>query len=314
MDVFIELTNLIHGGDGWEFGKVLWSPVASSWNNIMQMPKEGDIILHSIKTKSINHRLWGISTVDNSYNVLSSPPPIPEKWDKYTSYYQIPLKNYKEFKEKIFLQDIIDENQDLLKKMIPQKSFYTESGKRMQPAQKYLAHVSDELYEIIKPYLEIVYYGQMSIDNISENSIREEEINLSQHGSPERVKTVLNRIIRDTRLIKKMKSKYNNQCQICGKIIKLYNEKAYSEGHHLQKLGGIHQGPDIEENIIILCPNHHVEFDYGMIAIDTHSGKIIHHNHKDVFHNKELAYKRRNLSKTFLEYHYTTIFNNRNEV
>ena len=30
MAVYIELSNPIHGGEGWELGEVLWSPVASS--------------------------------------------------------------------------------------------------------------------------------------------------------------------------------------------------------------------------------------------------------------------------------------------
>lgn len=51
-----------------------------------------------------------------------------------------------------------------------------------------------------------------------------------------------------------MKQKYNNQCQICGKSISLSKEKYYSEGHHLKKLGGIHQGPDIGVTLLYFVP------------------------------------------------------------
>lgn len=315
MSVFIELTNPIHGGEGWELGEVLWSPVASSWNNIMKSPKKGDIVLHSIKDKkrNKNHRLWGVSEVASSYKIISNSPPIPDTWEGYESYYQIPLKHYRELKEKTFLQDFLDSNVDDLKKLIPQKSFYTESGARIQPAQKYLAKINDDLFKLMASYFKIDSAIEKT-NKISETIVREgdieEQITKSNQGVPERIQTTVNRIIRDTTLIKRMKSKYNNQCQICGKSIKFADGKFYSEGHHLKKLGGIHQGPDIEENIIILCPNHHVEFDYGVIAIDPFSKKIIHKDQKNSFHNKNLAYSRTNLSEEFLVYHLEKIFNN----
>lgn len=108
MAVYIELSNPIHGGEGWELGEVLWSPLASSWNTIMRKPKEGDMILHSIKDKkrNINHRLWGCSQVAGSYKILSSPPPIPANWDGYEEYYQIPLKHYTEFQDKVFYRKL----------------------------------------------------------------------------------------------------------------------------------------------------------------------------------------------------------------
>lgn len=314
MAVYIELSNPIHGGEGWELGEVLWSPVASSWNTIMRKPKEGDMILHSIKDKkrNINHRLWGCSQVAGSYKILSSPPPIPANWDGYDEYYQIPLKHYTEFQDKVFLQEVIDQNKDALKAIAPQKSFYTETGVRMQPAQKYLAPVSNELFEILTPYIKKpIYYNEKNKQR-SENIVREgdseELLSVGSGGKVARIQTTIDRIVRDTSLVKKMKQKYNNQCQICGKSISLSKEKYYSEGHHLKKLGGIHQGPDIESNIIILCPNHHVEFDYGAIAIDVHSQKIIHTDPHNPFHNKELAYKREDLNKEFLTYHLKNIF------
>ncbi|MEN2666830.1 hypothetical protein ACRW9N_05180 [Listeria aquatica] len=36
MSIFIELTNPIHGGEGWKIGEVLWSPVASTWNKVLK--------------------------------------------------------------------------------------------------------------------------------------------------------------------------------------------------------------------------------------------------------------------------------------
>lgn len=77
----------------------------------------------------------------------------------------------------------------------------------------------------------------------------------------------VSRIIRDTTLSNAIKSIHKNKCQICGETITLDSEKTYSEGHHIVPLGAPHNGPDVAENIIVLCPNHHVMCDFGAIEI-----------------------------------------------
>jgi putative restriction endonuclease len=41
----------------------------------------------------------------------------------------------------------------------------------------------------------------------------------------------------------------------------------YAEGAHIKPLGRPHDGPDIEANVLCLCPNHHVMFDSGAFRI-----------------------------------------------
>lgn len=109
-------------------------------------------------------------------------------------------------------------------------------------------------------------------------------------------------------MVRELKLLYEDTCQICGAKINLLSNKSYSEGHHMQPLGGVHQGVDIAENIIILCPNHHAEFDYGVMAIDPTSGLIIHHDRSNPYHAKTLSYERSNLGKEYIKYHYNNIF------
>jgi predicted restriction endonuclease len=85
--------------------------------------------------------------------------------------------------------------------------------------------------------------------------------------NPDRTKTTIFRIIRDTTLTKQLKQLHNHKCQLCGKTIILPSGKGYSEAHHIQPLGLDHKGPDVAENIIIVCPNHHVMLDYGVIEL-----------------------------------------------
>jgi hypothetical protein len=71
------------------------------------------------------------------------------------------------------------------------------------------------------------------------------------------------RILRDTNLARQVKSLHQYQCQLCGYAIRLPNGLAYAEAHHMRPLGEPHNGPDVMENIVCLCPNHHAELDYG---------------------------------------------------
>lgn len=84
---------------------------------------------------------------------------------------------------------------------------------------------------------------------------------------PSREKQEIYRILRDTNLTKALKNLHRNKCQICGLSIEISKEKYYSEAHHIKPLGTPHFGPDIPENIIVLCPNHHVMLDYGAIEL-----------------------------------------------
>jgi len=88
---------------------------------------------------------------------------------------------------------------------------------------------------------------------------------------PEKKSVQVYRTLRDTPLVRRLKRLHKNRCQICGSALKLRGEETYSEGHHLQPLGGSHLGPDIEANIIIVCPNHHALCDFQAIELDGES-------------------------------------------
>ncbi|MBM82328.1 MAG: HNH endonuclease [Planctomycetaceae bacterium] len=83
-----------------------------------------------------------------------------------------------------------------------------------------------------------------------------------------RIKATTYRILRNTALSQRIKLLHQNRCQICGFSIQLPDGTAYSEAHHIKPLGTPHDGPDIEQNIIVLCPNHHAMCDYGVVPLD----------------------------------------------
>jgi hypothetical protein len=85
--------------------------------------------------------------------------------------------------------------------------------------------------------------------------------------STERVESTIYRILRDTAMALKVKHLHNYKCQICGHTIELPGGGRYAEAHHIKPLGEKHNGPDVIGNILCLCPNHHVELDYGVLPI-----------------------------------------------
>lgn len=76
------------------------------------------------------------------------------------------------------------------------------------------------------------------------------------------------RILRDTALARRIKADRNFTCQLCGTRIVLGDGSPYAEAHHVRPLGAPHNGPDHPGNIVCLCPNCHVKFDYGTIFAD----------------------------------------------
>ncbi|MFC5147624.1 YDG/SRA domain-containing protein [Streptomyces aureoversilis] len=87
------------------------------------------------------------------------------------------------------------------------------------------------------------------------------------NDTPDRKKGETQRIIRSTAVANWVKKIHNHTCQVCGTRIETPTG-AYAEAAHVRPLGRPHNGPDTTDNVLCLCPNHHVEFDFGMITIN----------------------------------------------
>lgn len=85
---------------------------------------------------------------------------------------------------------------------------------------------------------------------------------------PDRVAVSVNRIIRDTKVVRDLKAKYGDCCQLCRNTLSCSDGATYSEGHHVRPLGRDHNGEDVESNILILCPNCHASCDLGFVRLD----------------------------------------------
>lgn len=83
-----------------------------------------------------------------------------------------------------------------------------------------------------------------------------------------RVETTVYRVLRDTLVARRVKQLHDYRCQICGEGIELADGSRYVEAHHIRPLGQPHNGPDIEQNVVCVCPNHHAELDYFAQPLD----------------------------------------------
>lgn len=88
----------------------------------------------------------------------------------------------------------------------------------------------------------------------------------SEWSLPERKETTILRVVRDTKAAKQVKEFYSFRCQVCNTRLNSPGGP-YAEAAHIRPLGRPHNGPDVRENILCFCPNHHVLFDLGGFAI-----------------------------------------------
>lgn len=90
---------------------------------------------------------------------------------------------------------------------------------------------------------------------------------LLQNGTSRALRSTYE-LIRDTQPMREIKALYGHRCQVCEWSLPLGDTSAYVEAHHLRPLGRPHDGPDIKQNLIALCPNHHACFDHAMMAVN----------------------------------------------
>jgi len=91
--------------------------------------------------------------------------------------------------------------------------------------------------------------------------------------SPGKKEQTTTRVVRDSAVSRWVKKRHKYACQMCGEVLDT-PIGPYAEGAHIRPLGKPHNGPDTAANVLCLCPNHHVLFDKGAVAV-TDGGTLI---------------------------------------
>jgi len=99
-----------------------------------------------------------------------------------------------------------------------------------------------------------------------EDILREFEQRL-RNESPKEVEYKVRCLKRNQTIVKKMKEKYKNKCQICGFTFQKKNGAYYSEVAHIKPIETREKGVDAPSNLMVMCPNHHKMLDLGNLKI-----------------------------------------------
>lgn len=153
----------------------------------------------------------------------------------------------------------------------------------------------DALVTEVEAVQDLLESGESDDDGLSQLSSEEIiQLNSAKHADrqepardlatpdPNRVETTRSRVVRNTDLAHDMKQMYNHTCQICGASRRGPDGNPYAEAHHIRPLGRPHNGPDEPGNILVLCPNHHADFDYGRLIIDPETYRVTHFDEETV--------------------------------
>jgi len=84
-------------------------------------------------------------------------------------------------------------------------------------------------------------------------------------AAPKYYKSTIVRVIRNIVVSSYLKKLYDYTCQICRTRLDVEPNAAYAEAHHIIPLS--EGGADTPDNIIVLCPNHHVLCDHRSIEL-----------------------------------------------
>ncbi len=124
------------------------------------------------------------------------------------------------------------------------------------------------------------------------------------YRQPQRVETTIQRIVRNTEVAQQVKELYQYRCQVCDMVITT-SAGVYAEAAHIQPLGKPHNGPDIMENILCLCPNYHVMLDYGGFSILEDFSLI-------GIAGKLIVHRKHSIGNEYLFYHLTHFYDEKN--
>lgn len=261
--VWVEVSRISsHGGQGWEFGKCLWSPVRNVSGQrryqIMESVQAQDCVLHFRTDENQQLELRGSSVASGAAIRLKSAPPDAGPWAGRDEYYRIDLHGYEDFETRVplavLLKRYADEILDELRFDNPRFYPITTHGDSLRTVQGiYLARCTPRLLQTL-----------MTALGLQEQARSQEEAELAhaefqEHRYRIRESTAFSR---NPRLIAAAKARAAGACEACGldthRVHRDYGVRVL-ECHHIDPLSErptqlTHTSLD---EVIVLCANCH---------------------------------------------------------
>lgn len=158
----------------------------------------------------------------------------------------------------------------------------------------------EEILPEKKREVDVGFYSELN--DVNQNDIGDYDMN--NNRNLETNKVTIQRMVRDSKISQKLRRQYDNECQLCGYRLRKANGEYYSEAHHIQPYNKFHRGDDNSNNLIVLCPNCHTQFDDLYYAIHPETQKV--HcilGEDDQYHLEILAMREgHTLNNKYLEY------------
>lgn len=127
--------------------------------------------------------------------------------------------------------------------------------------------------EEVLPKKKLIVEGSYSEQNdVNQDDIGDYDMN--NNRNLEHNKVTIQRMVRDSKISRRLRNLYENECQLCGYRLRKSNGEYYSEAHHIQPYNKVHRGDDNSHNLIVLCPNCHTQFDDLFYAIHPETQKV----------------------------------------
>ncbi len=144
-------------------------------------------------------------------------------------------------------------------------------------------NTSDKYSRLTNHFLKILISNEDLLDSDEAEELFQDNRELKNETIERKIKAIK----RYKEIIDRLKARYSSKCQIenCEFTFKKKNGGNYSEGHHLVPLS--QGGSQNEDNVVILCANHHSMFHYADVEIKEKEGafRIV------VINGKELKIK-----------------------
>lgn len=113
----------------------------------------------------------------------------------------------------------------------------------------------------------IVKYSKASKEDLKQ------ELRNLKPNDPEEITVTQRKFKRDNKTVAQLKIVRDFKCQICNTQIQIKNNNFYIEAAHI--IPKAKKGNELPDNILILCPNHHKEFDLSDRVVISHTKKEI---------------------------------------